>query len=109
MDIFLLLNTFCQVIYIVITLLFRSYFVIVSCPSLSLLLSACLVGANPNIQDIDGDTPLHTCHLPSIAELLLLKGANPTILNNSGKTMAEQAMELENDDMVEFWKNRGKS
>jgi ankyrin repeat protein len=65
-----------------------------------------LVGANPNLQDIDGDTPLHACHLPVIADLLLAKGANASLLNHFGKTMIEQAEELENDEMVEFWQKR---
>jgi hypothetical protein len=65
-----------------------------------------LVGCNPNIQDVDGDTPLHTCDKPSIAQLLLSSKADPSLRNNMGKTMLEQAIELENDDMVEFWQGQ---
>ncbi len=67
-----------------------------------------IAGANPNTQDIDGDTPLHICHVPAIAELLILRGANPTIRNHSGNSVLEQAVELENDDMISFWETRGK-
>jgi ankyrin repeat protein len=65
-----------------------------------------LVGCNPNIQDIDGDTPLHTCDQPSIAQLLISSKADPLVRNNLGKTMLDQAIELENDEMVEFWQSR---
>ena len=72
-------------------------------------LSNCAIlpaGANINVTDHDGDTPLHICELPDMAEFLLAHGADETALNAEGKSVYEQAVELENDDMIQFWANR---
>jgi len=46
-------------------------------------------GANPNVRDYDGYTPLHYavegCHV-DVARVLLDHGADPTIRNNNGMT-----------------------
>jgi len=46
-------------------------------------------GANPNIQDNDGYTPLHSaaenCHV-GVVRVLLDHGADPTIRDNEGRT-----------------------
>lgn len=42
--------------------------------------------ANPNIQDVDGNTVFHTVYSNPYAELLLKYGANPNIQNHAGET-----------------------
>ena len=41
-------------------------------------------GADVNISDGDGDTPLHVVENVDIARLLIDKGADPTLVNDSG-------------------------
>ena len=44
---------------------------------------------NPNIQDVDGSTPLHIATRyghPDVVELLLEYGADPNVKDNKGKT-----------------------
>ena len=41
-----------------------------------------------------------------MAVYLLEHGADQTIVNEEGKSVYEQALELENDAMVEFWAAR---
>src|SRR5439155_522999 len=43
-------------------------------------------GADPNIKNEDGDTPLHLCKSKEIAELLLAKNADVKARNKSGRT-----------------------
>eukprot|EP00124_Ichthyophonus_hoferi_P004543 Ihof_evm1s514 gene=Ihof_evmTU1s514 len=43
-------------------------------------------GADPNIGDIDGDTPLHVCERPDIAKIIVKAGAIPDKPNNEGFT-----------------------
>jgi ankyrin repeat protein len=51
-------------------------------------------GTDPNVEDLDGDTPLHIaaeqCRA-DLAELLLRHGADPNVRNNEGKTPADLA------------------
>ena len=42
-------------------------------------------GGNVNIQDPDGDTPLHVCENVSMAQALISLGANINLQNNEGK------------------------
>jgi hypothetical protein len=55
---------------------------------------------------VDGDSPLHICESPQVAEFLLANGADEQALNLEGKSVYEQAMELENEAMVIFWAAR---
>jgi hypothetical protein len=52
-----------------------------------------LYNADPNIQDNDGNTPLHRAYIVgaehTIRDLLLKCGADPTIKNNDGKIPSE--------------------
>lgn len=64
-------------------------------------------GADPNLRDYDGDTPLHFCELPEVAELLIMNGADPTAVNNDGDTIYDKAEEDENEVMIEYWKGKG--
>lgn len=41
-------------------------------------------GADPNIQDKDGDTPLHSCECPECATVLVGAGATLTSRNHEG-------------------------
>jgi ankyrin repeat protein len=65
-----------------------------------------LAGANVNGRDLDGDTPLHICEDPEVAEFLLANGANETLVNNEELSVYQQALELENEEMVMFWAKR---
>ena len=64
------------------------------------------MGADVNCRDMDGDCPLHICEEPSVAEFLLANGANEQLVNNEGLSVYQQALELENEEMVMFWANR---
>lgn len=45
------------------------------------------MGADPNLADADGDTPLHLCESAEIAQTLIAAGANPHARNAEGKTV----------------------
>eukprot|EP00123_Amoebidium_parasiticum_P009082 comp19223_c0_seq1/m.21984 comp19223_c0_seq1/g.21984 ORF comp19223_c0_seq1/g.21984 comp19223_c0_seq1/m.21984 type:complete len:170 (-) comp19223_c0_seq1:676-1185(-) len=64
-------------------------------------------GADPNIGDLDGDTPLHVCEKPAIAEILLNAGATVDKTNDEGRTPADAAREDENMEMYEFYHQLG--
>lgn len=70
------------------------------------LLYLSLAGADLNNRDLDGDTPLHICESPEVAEYLLANGADEQAVNNEGKSVYEQAVDLENEAMVVFWAAR---
>ena len=68
-------------------------------PLLKFLLS---VGANPNLKDNDGDTPLHVCESAEVAELLLASGADPLLLNNENQSIFDVAFAEENEEMANY-------
>ena len=64
--------------------------------------------ANVNMQDEDGDRPLHLCAFssePEVAALLIQHGANPNLMNHRGATAMIIAAAKGNSRMVkEFLK-----
>jgi ankyrin repeat protein len=64
-------------------------------------------GANLNLRDADGDCPLHVCEDPLIAEFLMQNGADPSVVNDSGETVFDKAVEDENEAMITFWTEKG--
>lgn len=65
------------------------------------------MGADPNLADEDGDTPLHVCENAEIAQRLIAAGANPHARNGEGKTPLEVFREDELDEMVDFFESLG--
>ncbi|KAJ3499107.1 hypothetical protein NMY22_g19539 [Coprinellus aureogranulatus] len=64
-------------------------------------------GADPNIRDRLGDTPLHnSCHegRPEMAEILLKFKADPTVRNKNGKTPLQIAS---NPEISQLLRNKG--
>jgi uncharacterized protein len=61
-------------------------------------------GGNINVQDNDGDTPLHVIDSVDVArEMVLRMGADPTIRNKEGLTPAEAMRESDGlNEVVEF-------
>ncbi|KAJ4839767.1 ADP-ribosylation factor GTPase-activating protein agd1 [Turnera subulata] len=58
-------------------------------------------GANPNVRDPKGQTPLHNCILgkrTAIAKLLLSRGADPKAVNRQGNTALQLLSECDLDD-----------
>jgi ankyrin repeat protein len=61
-------------------------------------------GADVNILDHEGDTPLHVTETASMAELLIANGADPHIRNSEGFLPIETASEQEFDQVVQILK-----
>ena len=59
-------------------------------------------GANVMLCDADGDTPLHGCEEPAVAQILIDAGAKLDAKNAEGKTPIEIAAEDERETMVGF-------
>eukprot|EP01041_Mallomonas_annulata_P009579 gene9579-19905_t len=59
-------------------------------------------GANPNLRDLDGDTPLHVCELREVAELLIAHGADPLLLNSVNQSIYDVAVDEENEEMIDY-------
>ncbi len=65
-------------------------------------------GANPNLRDEDGSTPLHSAaefSIPEIVEVLLKAGADPAAKNEKGKTpwdLAKENPSLQGTDV--YWR-----
>ena len=64
-------------------------------------------GADPNIQDVGGSTPLHRAKTVEMAALLLDRGADPNIANFSGATPLHNASGAGNLDLIRFLLKRG--
>ena len=65
-----------------------------------------LKGHNVNVQDNDGETPLHiTCKSgPSDAvEALMLAGADETMTNNERETSAQRAEKAGHTELLKLW------
>ena len=66
-------------------------------------------GADVNLRDSDGDTPILLCEDPASFEVLETNGANLNVKNNSNEGFLEKATELaqeENTEMVTYLFNR---
>lgn len=60
-------------------------------------------GANVNVVDLEGDTPLHQVEDIRTAKILIEKGrANPTMLNAKGKT----PLQVKQDDLEELMEDQ---
>lgn len=59
-------------------------------------------GADLNLRDIDGDTPLLVCEEPEIFELLIQHGANAEDVNSEGEGILEKALQDENENLIAF-------
>ena len=57
-------------------------------------------GANPNIRDADGDTPLMACEDPACADALLAAGADIDAVNNDGATAFFNATWEDRSEMI---------
>ena len=67
-------------------------------------------GADINLQDRVGQTPLHiasVCGALEIVHLLLENGADVEVTDNSGKTASQKAVERGRDDVVELLREHG--
>ncbi|ORX63256.1 ankyrin [Anaeromyces robustus] len=63
-------------------------------------------GADVNITDDDGDTPLHSCESVAMAKMLIEEfNADPLKKNDEGKMPIDNAYEEDYDDLVEYLKN----
>jgi ankyrin repeat protein len=59
-------------------------------------------GADINIEDVDGDTPLLVCEDPEVFELLLKNGADVKKTNNLGWGILEKVIDDDNDVMIKY-------
>ncbi len=52
------------------------------------------------MRDSDSNVPLHGCELPEVAQLMIRRGANSTLVNNLGETVYDRALiiDKENDN-----------
>lgn len=63
-------------------------------------------GANPNIRDADGDTPLMACEDPACADALLAAGADIDAVNNDGATAFFNATWEDRGEMIDWLREK---
>ena len=59
-------------------------------------------GADVNLEDSDGETPLFVCENVDTAEFLLDAGADPQITNSIGRNCMEVAFDDDREDVARF-------
>ncbi len=72
-----------------------------------LLMRLISVGADVNLRDADGDTPLLFSEQVSTYEILVANGADPTARNSAGQGIVEKVSEDENEEMIEYLIGKG--
>lgn len=65
------------------------------------------LGADINIRDNDGDTPLLVAESPAAFELLVQLGADPHAKNRAGESIIEKIVEDNNSELFEFLVQKG--
>lgn len=71
---------------------------------LEYLLSA---GADINLRDNDGDTPLLICETPEVFEFLRAHGADVDAINNDEEDILKKSVEDENEVMIKYLLENG--
>jgi ankyrin repeat protein len=64
-------------------------------------------GANIELTDHDGDTPLLVCENAATYELLIRLGANPNARNNNNEGIIEKILDDENLEMMQYFVEKG--
>jgi ankyrin repeat protein len=64
-------------------------------------------GANINLRDADGDTPILVCEEPQVFEFLVNRGANPKDINSIGETILDKAAQDENEALINYLVSNG--
>jgi ankyrin repeat protein len=64
-------------------------------------------GANIELQDNDGDTPILVCETPEVFELLVELGANPNVKNKQNEGIAEKVLDDDNLIMIQYLVQKG--
>jgi hypothetical protein len=59
-------------------------------------------GANVNLKDLDGDTPLLVCEQPDVFKVLVEAGADAAAVNNAGDGILQKVFEEENETRILF-------
>lgn len=65
-------------------------------------------GANLELRDHDGDTPILVSEDPQIYELLIQLGANPDVRNHNNEGIIEKILEDNNIKMMQYFVDQGK-
>ena len=65
------------------------------------------VGANIELRDEDGDTPLLVCETPAIFQRLVAAGANPNAKNTAGRGILNKAVEDDNEELILYLQANG--
>lgn len=65
------------------------------------------VGANVQLRDEDGDTPLLVSEKPEIFQRLIQAGADPLATNTNGQGILQKAVEDDNEELINFLRENG--